>query len=196
MATNRSTPNRRAVMAGLAAAPVVGFPAIAGAVTDADPIVAAFANFERAKTAEALASEASDDLREVTERALYAAGINPTQILTRRRLEEQFELGFCSAADYKAGLAALEGPEDEHQAMLRAVEELDEPAKAAWEAQSDAERELFTTAPTTRAGAFQLLRHLADFLDEDDVVNDNVVGDAVGDAIRNAAAVLEQEARS
>jgi hypothetical protein len=52
------------------------------------------------------------------------------------------------------------------------------------------------TPPTTRAGVLRLLRHLADFLDEDDVVNDLYVGDIVGDAIRNAVAMLEREALS
>ncbi len=44
------------------------------------------------------------------------------------------------------------------------------------------ERALCETMPTTRAGALRLLRHLADFLDEDDVVNDLHVVDVVGDA--------------
>ncbi len=36
---------RRAIVAGLAAAPVAGLPAIAGAVAEHDPIFAAFAEF-------------------------------------------------------------------------------------------------------------------------------------------------------
>jgi hypothetical protein len=42
----------------------------------------------------------------------------------------------------------------------------------------------------------RLLRHLADFLDQEDVVNDLYVDDLVGDAIRNAIAVFEREALS
>jgi hypothetical protein len=49
---------------------------------------------------------------------------------------------------------------------------------------------------TTRAGALRLLRHLANFLDEDDVVNDLYLDEVVGDAIRNAVAVLEREPQS
>ena len=54
---------RRAVMAGLAAAPVAGLPAIAGAVAGNDPIFAAFAEYERTKVAKDLIMEAADDLR-------------------------------------------------------------------------------------------------------------------------------------
>jgi hypothetical protein len=42
----------------------------------------------------------------------------------------------------------------------------------------------------------RLLRHLANFLDEDDVVNDLYLDEVVGDAIRNAVAVLEREPQS
>ncbi|KAF0205150.1 MAG: hypothetical protein FD172_4085, partial [Methylocystaceae bacterium] len=55
---------------------------------------------------------------------------------------------------------------------------------------------VFESTPTTLAGALRLLRHLADFLDEDDVVNDMLVGDMIGDSVRNAVAVLEREAQS
>ncbi|MGD9542226.1 hypothetical protein [Methylocystis sp.] len=55
---------------------------------------------------------------------------------------------------------------------------------------------LHSTKPTTPAGAAKLLRFIADFLDEDDVVNDIWVADMIGDSIRNAVAVLEREARS
>jgi len=87
-------------------------------------------------------------------------------------LETDRELGLCSAAHYKAGLGALDGRESEHQAMWRAIEELEGSAQTAAEDAGATERELLTTALTTRAGALRLLRHLADFLDEDDVVND------------------------
>ncbi len=69
-------------------------------------------------------------------------------------------------------------------------------ASGLYDARAEAEVALFETTPTSRAGAVRLLRHLADFLDEDDVVNDNVVGDMIGDAIRNAVAVLERETLS
>jgi hypothetical protein len=56
----------------------------------------------------------------------------------------------------------------------------------------DAELELFSTSPTTRGGAIQLLRYIADFLDQDDVINDFLVGEMIGDSIRNSLAVFER----
>jgi hypothetical protein len=194
-AQNRET-TRRAVMAGLAAAPMAGLPVVSAAAISDDPILAAFAEFERAKAADDLAWKASEDLREVTVGALDAAGVKPTKILTRRRLEIHREGGLLSDSEYAEALTALDGPESEHQKMWHAVEELDDSARAAAEARGEAERELLTTAPTTHAGALQLLRHLAEFLSDNDVVNDLYVDDVVGDAIRNTIAVFEREARS
>lgn len=187
------TTTRRAVMAGLAAVPVAGLPATAG---EADPIFTAFAEFERATAAEDLVRKASDDLREVTAAALDAAGLSSRQIVTRRRLEDWRELGLCSAADYEAFLAELDGPCSEYEKMLDAVDESEDAARDAAGETGATEAALFETAPTTRAGALRLLRHLAAFLDEDDVVNDLYVSDLVGDAIRNAIAVFEREALS
>jgi hypothetical protein len=188
---------RRAVVAGLAVAPVAALPAIAGASpAPDDAIFDAFAEFERMKASEIAAWKAYNDLEESTASALKAAGIEPTQIFTHRRLETHRELGLLSDSEYAAALAALEGPESEHQAMWRAVEESDEFALAAAEARGEAEREFVTTAPTTRAGALHLLHHLAEFLDGDDVVNDRFLDDVVGDAIRNVIAAFESEALS
>lgn len=187
---------RRAVMAGLAAAPVAGLPAIAGVVAEADPIFAAFAEYERAKVAKDLIMEAADDLRGDTSAAIKAAGLDPREILTARRLESWREMGFCSDEDYAAGIAKLEGAPGEIQKMLMRLDEAEDADTEASSDARDAERALCETPPTTRAGALRLLRHLADFLDEDDVVNDLYVGDVVGDAIRNVVALLEREARS
>ena len=78
--------------------------------------------------------------------------------------------------------------------LMRLDEAKDADMEASREA-GEAERELCETAPTTRAGALRLLRHLAEFLN-DDVINDIYLGDVVGDAIRNAVAVLEREPQS
>ncbi|MGD9541085.1 hypothetical protein [Methylocystis sp.] len=187
---------RRAVMAGLAAAPVAGLPAIARAVTGDDPIFVAFAEYERANTAKEAISKAADDLRGETYAAIEAAGLERKEVFTRRQLEDWHELGICSDRDYEAGLAKLEGPPSEYQKMLMRVEESDDEDMEACRAAGDAERALCETAPTTREGASRLLRHLADFLSDDDVVNDHYLDDVVGDAIRNAVAVLEREALS
>lgn len=187
---------RRASMTGLAAAPMAGLPVVSAAAMSDDPIFDALAEFDRAKAADDLAWKAHNDLEDVTVKAFNAAGVKPTQIFTHRGLETSRELGLLSDSEYAEALTALCGPESEHQAMWRAVEELDDSARAAAEARGEAERELLTTAPTTHAGALQLLRHLAEFLSDNDVVNDLYVDDVVGDAIRNVIAVFEREARS
>lgn len=66
----------------------------------------------------------------------------------------------------------------------------------AYRAIGDAEVELYSTEPKTPAGAAKLLQFIADFLDEHGVVNDNWVGDMIGDSIRNALAIFEPEAQS
>lgn len=196
MAKKPNTPSRRAMLAGLAAAPVAGLPALAGVAVEDDPIFAAFAEYESAKTADEVISKTADELRGKTYDAIRAAGLDLRGILTRRRLEDWHEMGLCSDEDYEAGLAELEGAQSEYQKMLMRVEESDDADREAGQVVGDAERALCETAPTTRMGALRLLRHLADFLDEDDVVNDLYVGDVVGDAIRNAVAILEREALS
>jgi hypothetical protein len=184
------------MLAGLAASPVAGLPAIAGVVAEDDPIFAAFAEFERAKAANKTVTEAVDELRGETWEAIEAAGLDPRVTISRRKLEERRELNFYSDKDYAAGLAKLEGAPGEIQKMLLRLDEAEDTDREATEAEKDSECALYDTPPATRAGALWLLRHIADFLDEDDVVNDNWVGDLIGDAIRNAAAVLEREARS
>ncbi|MFZ3178692.1 MAG: hypothetical protein WA156_00435 [Methylocystis silviterrae] len=189
----RAQTTRRGVMAGIAASPVVGLTAIAGVVAEPDP---AFAEFERAKTANEVISEAVDELRGETWATIKAAGLDPRKVYTARQLETWREIGLCSDEDYAAVLAELEAPPSEYQKMLLRLEEAEDADMEASRAEKDSERALCETPPTTRAGALRLLRHLADFLDEDDVVNDLYVGDVVGDAICNAVAVLEREALS
>jgi hypothetical protein len=189
--------SRRAVVAGLAAAPVAALPVLACASpASADPIFDAFEEFERAKVADELASKAYEVQQAVTFQATEAAGVNPSQILTRRRLELRHECGLLSDSECAEALTALEGRESGLQAMWSALEDLDKPAEAAFEARAAAERDLLSTAPTTRVGALRLLHHLAELLDGDDVVNDRFLDDVVGDAIRNAIAVFESEALS
>jgi hypothetical protein len=87
MTTNTT---RRAVMAGLAAAPVAGLPAVAGAVAGNDPI---FAAIERHKSAwraflptcdltdEVLAKQQGREVSEADEAAYEAAGDAETEAL-------------------------------------------------------------------------------------------------------------------
>jgi hypothetical protein len=129
MTTNTT---RRAVMAGLAAAPVAGLPAIAGAVAGDDPILAAFAEIERTRAAyEQIGDDPSDAVLDAV------------------------------CADI-----------------------------------CDAEVSLYSTKPTTAAGAARLLRFVADYFDEDDQLQDTYLTDVIGGAIRNAADVLEREPQS
>ena len=129
MTTNTT---RRAVMAGLAASPVAGLPAIAGAIAEPDPVLAAFDGLSRARAAY---EQVGDD---------------------------------CG------------------DAVLDAV----------CEDICSAEVDLYSTAPTTPAGAVRLLRVVADYLSEKGTLYDVYLEPVLGDAIRNAAAVLEQEAQS
>ncbi|MBG0796205.1 hypothetical protein IYX23_00560 [Methylocystis sp. L43] len=61
MAKLSHTPSRRAMLAGLAAAPVAGLPAIAGVVADDDPLLEALAEYERLHAIERTAWEAVAD---------------------------------------------------------------------------------------------------------------------------------------
>ena len=67
----------------------------------------------------------------------------------------------------------FEGPPSEFQKMLMRLEEVNDAYMEECQGERDSEHAFYGTLPTTRAGALRLLRHLADFLDEDDVVNDN-----------------------
>jgi hypothetical protein len=68
--------SRRSLAAGLALAPVVGLPALAGAVSVDDPILAALAELQRVKVRtthlEELCGQASDAYRELRPQSHYA----------------------------------------------------------------------------------------------------------------------------
>lgn len=132
MAKQSLTPSRRAMLAGLAAAPVAGLPAIADVVAEPDPLLAAFEGLGRA-------------------RAVYD------------QLDHDVE---------------------------------DDVLNVVCEDMRNAEVNLYSTAPTTPAGAARLLRVIADYLSEEGNLYDIYLEPVLGNAIRNAAAVLEQEALS
>ncbi|MBM3655286.1 MAG: hypothetical protein FJX06_21275 [Alphaproteobacteria bacterium] len=75
-------------------------------------------------------------------------------------------------------------------------QEPDDTADDAFDRIGEFEAELFSTEPTTIVGATALLAYMADFLDQDGVVNDSLGGDLIGDSIRAALDVFEREARS
>ncbi len=122
-------------------------------------------------------SKAADELRGETFDAIKAAGLDPRVILTRRQLETRLELELYSGEEYAAGLAKLEGPPSEYQKMWMRAEESGDADMEASRAEGASECALCETSSMTRAGALRLLRHLADFLDEDDVINDLYLGD-------------------
>lgn len=210
---------RRAVVTGLAAAPLAGLPVIAGVVADDDPLLEALAEYKRLHTIEEAAWEAAADAADKSNR-LPEVVFNGNRVFNILHLETMRErsMGMTdeelddTIARLRKGNATLRaeaaGLEPEYQSA-RAILEAREPyaqkaetsaaldaASAAQKAQdntSEAHLAVFETPPTTRAGALRLLHHLADFLDGDDVINDAYAGDVVGDAIRNAVAVFEGE---
>jgi hypothetical protein len=132
MAKQSHTPSRRAMLAGLAAAPVAGIPALADVVAEHDPVLTAFEGLGRARAAYKQVGDDCDD------------------------------------------------------AVLDIV----------CEDMRNAEVALYSTAPTTPAGAARLLRVIADYLSEEGNLYDTYLEPVLGNAIRNAAALLEQEVRS
>ena len=94
--------------------------------------------------------------------------------------------------EYRAARATLESRRAAFSAAERdsGYDKAEEIWNEALDVESDAERKLFETSPTTDKGALALLRVVADHIDEYEV-NDNVCGDLIGDCIRRAVAILE-----
>ena len=222
MAKLSHTPSRRAMLAGLAAAPVAGLPAIAGVVADDDPLLEALAEYERLHAIERTAWEAVADAAPTSNR-LPEVVFNGNRVFSILHLETMREssMGMTDEeiddtiarlrkgnATMRAEAAGLEPEYQNARAVLEAhnayaqnaetseVLDAESAAQKAQDNANEAQRVVFESTPTTLAGALRLLRHLADFLDEDDVVNDMLVGDMIGDSVRNAVAVLEREAQS
>lgn len=97
--------------------------------------------------------------------------------------------------EYEAARSALEArlPAYEGAKIESGIDAAEETMNAAFDDVSDAERTIFETAPTSRAGAVALLRFTADFLDELGI-NDMKVDDVLPDALRAAADFFEGEA--
>ncbi len=210
-----------APLAGVAA-PVAGLPAIASVVAEDDPLLEALAEYERLHAIEQAAWEAVADAAPMSNR-LPEVVFNGNRVFSILHLETMRErsMGMTDEelddtiarlrkgnATMRAEAAGLEPEYRNARAILEVHEvnaqnaetgevlDAESTAQKAQDSTNEAQRAVFESTPTTRTGALRLLRHLADFLDQDDVVNDNLVGDVVGDAIRNAIKVLEREARS
>lgn len=220
----RDTPSRRAMLAGLAAAPVAGLPVVASAFA-ADPMLDALREYERLYTIEQTAWEASSEadaiasageevLDDVVFNGQQAYNLTHLEILrehsmglTDEELEETIVRLRAGNAKKRAEGANLEPEYQRARANLEAREAIplardasvvidaERRASDAQNETNEARRAIFKTEPTTVIGAASLLRFIADFVEEDDVVN-AASAEGLGDAIRNAADVLEQRAQN
>ncbi len=227
MAKQSHTPSRRAMLAGLAVAPVAGLPTIAGVVAEPDPVFAAIAELEGVR----VRAKAIGKAHSTIEDAYIAAAppsahivLNGGKYFDHEQIDAHFDDGGMPDENIRAGIKTLlsfrrrpltaEQQATRETARRAAHADLDrilmaqadaklrtgfDEAEANWnaavDAEGDAECALFETEPRTPAGALALLRLAAAHVDEYGV-RDNWAGDLIGDAIRNAAAVLEREAQS
>jgi hypothetical protein len=210
--------SRRSLAAGLALAPVVGLPALAGVAPVDDPVFIALAEHGRALAAyEAISmtpAATSETIPFVTykgEKAYNLSHLNDlagrsnhymttdeleaTIAQLRRSWAKQQEEFASPDPEFEAARAALE-------ARLSAVDlakeeggEDDDEAESnePFEVLGYAERAVYEAEPTSQAGAIALLRFAADFLDENGV-NDTMLEDVFADAIRRAANLFEGRA--
>ena len=134
MAKQSHTPSRRAMLAGLAAAPVAGLPAIAGVVAEADPIFAAITEQRRCK---ANADEALAVCNRIVDEASSKGGIDEAEDAFSEKNKAYFDAEMGVLATHPTSAAGalalltflvehLEGPHcdpGEHypQPMLGAV---------------------------------------------------------------------------
>ncbi|WP_159727556.1 hypothetical protein [Methylosinus sp. Ce-a6] len=217
-----TTTTRRAILAGLAAAPVAGLPALAQALPGADPVLVALGDHGRARAvldaAYARTSALSDKV-EAAQEALGHITYKGEEVLNLRQLERLRSMeprGFSdedlerTIADLRrnnaAKRAALAEPDHEYEAARAALVERGQPLEAAlreereaeaadekWlDAVNAAEVAIMTAEPTTQAGAAALLRFIADCFEE--LIDD--ARELAPDAIRAAVAVLEREGRA
>lgn len=225
MAETTSTPSRRSMLAGLAVSPVAGLPAVASAFAS-DPALDALREYDRLHTIEQAAWQASSDAYAIVSAGrkrlddVYFNGarvFNLTDLevsrersmgMTDEELEETIMRlrngnaikraeGANLEPEYKRARDILEAGEAMPLARdSSAVVEADERASDAQDETHEARIAIFKTEATSPAGATSLLRFIADFVDEPDVINDIPERKLVGDTIRRAVTVLEGEARA
>ena len=188
---------RRALVAGLALAPIAGVPAIAGAVAGNDPALAAIAEYERrcaiAEAAYKASSEADRAFRAARE-AIGVVNFNGEEVYSLRRLDFLGQrLHPAPDPEYQAARIALQAnlPAYRKAKINNRVAALEAAASEASSKADDAQIAMFETTPRSPAGAAALIRHAMDHLDELGI-NDTWLQDIFTDAIRNAVAVLER----
>lgn len=205
MAKQSHTPSRRAMLAGLAAAPTAALPVIAGAVTEDDPIFAAIAKQRRRK---ALADEAGAlvngkcvDLEAAMDRIAiirfrgikfqstaalvhflnvkkFLSGDEITEFFNARKALQNHEAAF-ERARVESGVAEAEDVFSERN-----------------KAYFDAEMRVLATRPTTAGGALALLAFLVEHLEGPHCDPGEHHPEPLLGAVRNSLAVLQREARS
>lgn len=199
----QTTTTRRAILAGLAATPVAGLPALAAALPGADPVLAALAEHSRAgavlNAAFARTAVYSDKL-DAMHREIGLVTFQGEEVFSRFMLDHRFsemeDVTPDIEAEYRAARAAFLKLEPAyHDAFVRsglreAERAQDEPSRALF----NAEDAVLEAEPTTREGALRLLAHVAERLASDSL------GDREAElapaAIRAAVVVLEAGAWS
>ena len=205
MAKQSHTPSRRAMLAGLAAAPVAGLPAIAGGVATDDPIFAAIAEhrFCKARAEAALASlngkfeelEAAKDriavIRFTGEKFQSTAAlvhfVNVKRALSGDEITEFFE----AREALQLHEAAFERVREE-SGYAKAEDAFSEMNAAYCKSETAA----LAAQPTTAAGALALLALLAEHLEGPHCDPGENYPHPVLGAVRNALSVLQREALS
>lgn len=210
--------SRRAIVAGIAAMPIAGPPAVA----ESDPIFAALekhsecrrlldAAYHRSALAADALEAATSSLGVVTYQGVEVKSREHLEALRGSRaglLDDELEESIARLRGENAKLrarAAAIGLDLEYQTARAAIEKREEALRAVqakccvreaeratdepFMAAIEAEAEIIASRPTTKAGALALLAFIADRLKSDDLVDDT--RELVPDAIRNAAALLE-----
>jgi hypothetical protein len=216
--------SRRALAAGLALAPVAGLPALAGALSVDDPILAALAEYKRRYSVSTAAWEAASDASKALDAARQAVGVvtyKGEEVSSLRRLEYLADRPrLLSDAEWGETIALLKSgrtaqqieaarPDPEYQAARAALEPL-LPAHEAAERAADvrgAEKRAEPLEVKTREAERAVyeaeptspagaiaLLRFAADYLEENGVNDTLLEDVFPDAIRAAADFFEGEA--
>lgn len=216
----RDTPSRRAMLAGLAAAPVAGLPVAASAFA-ADPALDALREYDRIHAIEQAAWKASSEAYAIARAAtpqrndVYfngqrVFGLDHLDVLrelsmgvTDEELEETILRLRKEAVKKRAESANLEPEYQRARASLEdreaiplardAAAVIDAEARAgeACDDTHEAQKAVFKSEPATPAGAIAQLRFIAKFVDEPGLINDTSADGILGDTIRRAVACLD-----
>ena len=208
--------SRRAIVAGLAATPLAGLPALAPAAPGADPALAALAEHDRARSALDAAYSRTRSASAKLDAAREALGLviyKGEEVHSLRQLEalcraepkdmsdEDLERAIADLRRNNAAIrAAASRPDREYEAARAALierepalepaivemQEVEEAEDAPLDALNEAETAIVAAKPTTRAGAAAQLRFIADHFEE--LIDDS--RELAPDALRAVADLL------